>query len=147
MFEDDPGFMPDYNAPINLGEQFRALQNLGSKAVNFVGGAVRMVPGFLGQLRQDIKTEAQAPLKPKTPAVASPVVSGVQSTLGLAETQAKTEAPRQNIPKTPKPKAKTKPEEPKTVNRPKKPTPRYGGKRKPPPSVTEKGIGQLVNIR
>ena len=97
MFEDDPGFMPDYNAPISLGEQFQALQGLGTQAVNFVSGAVRMVPGFLGQLRQDIKTEAQAPLKPKTPAVASPVVSGVQSTLGLAETQAKTEAQLMNL--------------------------------------------------
>ena len=97
MFEDDPGFMPDYNAPISLGEQFQALQGLGTQAVNFVSGAVRMVPGFLGQLRQDIKTEAQAPLKPKTPTVASPVVSGVQSTLGLAETQAKTEAQLMNL--------------------------------------------------
>jgi hypothetical protein len=64
MFEDDPGFMPDYNAPINLGEQFRALQNLGSQAVNFVGGAVRMVPGFLSDVRESFRPENQLPAKP-----------------------------------------------------------------------------------
>lgn len=64
MFEDDPGFMPDYNAPISIGEQFRALQNLGSKAVNFVGGAVRMVPGFLSDVRESFRPENQLPAKP-----------------------------------------------------------------------------------
>ena len=59
MFEDDPGFMPDYNAPISLGEQFRALQGLGTQAVNFVSGAVRMVPGFLSDVRESFRPENQ----------------------------------------------------------------------------------------
>jgi len=78
MFEDDPGFMPDYNAPISLGEQFQALQGLGTQAVNFVSGAVRMVPGFLSDVRESFRPENQPTVAPSDP------TNPVQTSLNLA---------------------------------------------------------------
>ena len=98
MFEDAPGFMPDYNAPITFGEQFRALQNLGSQTVEFVNGVVRMVPAALTQLRQTVQKEAQ-----RQPQIASPttqdnvVTAAAKTTLGFAEGYEQTESQVMNL--------------------------------------------------
>lgn len=93
MNEDAPGFMPDYNAPITFGEQFRALQNLGSQTVEFVNGVVRIVPAALTQLRQTVQKEARRQPQIARPTVQDNVVTAsAKTTLGFAEGYEQTES-------------------------------------------------------
>ena len=59
MFEDNPGFMPDYSKPISFQEQIQAATDLGGKALSFTGGVVRQIPGFFSDLRESFRPENQ----------------------------------------------------------------------------------------